>query len=36
MRGYNLFVTMGSSEPQMQIKLQVPRFIFLNRFSPGL
>jgi hypothetical protein len=35
MRGYNLFAVKGSSEPQEQIKLKVPRFVFLNRFTSG-
>jgi hypothetical protein len=35
MRGYNLFVSAGSLEPLLQIKLKVPRFVFLNRFSSG-
>jgi hypothetical protein len=36
MRGCNLFVSVGSQEPLERIKLQVPRFVFLNRFSSGL
>jgi hypothetical protein len=36
MRGYNLFVNTGSLRPLERIKLKVPRFIFLNRFSSGL
>jgi hypothetical protein len=35
MRGLNLFAVMGGRRPQVQIKLKVPRFVFLNRFSPG-
>jgi hypothetical protein len=35
MRGHNLFVVVGSSEPRRRIKLKVPRFVFLNRFSSG-
>jgi hypothetical protein len=36
MRGYNLFVDVGRPEPQARIKLKIPRFVFLNRFSSGL
>jgi hypothetical protein len=35
MRGFNLFVYVGFREPLIRIKLQVPRFVFLNRFSSG-
>jgi hypothetical protein len=34
MRGLNLFVTTGNQESLRRIKLKVPRFVFLNRFSP--
>jgi hypothetical protein len=35
MRGHNLFVIVGFLRPQERIKLKVPRFVFLNRFSSG-